>query len=188
MKLQFMHFNNSFIANIRDIFGDPEVQSRMSISDIDEFLKTTNSRLDYFLFVVLDKGEFVGILLAEILNYRTVGIAYAVTRLKRNQGYGKRLLADMVNVRGLIRYDNFIAYVDNDNLPSIRCLEIAGFQRDRTEEENEMYKYVLANRNPNLISIRSVDQSNWEDCIELKPSQEQQEFMASNLYSIAECN
>ncbi|XID95005.1 GNAT family N-acetyltransferase [Paenibacillaceae bacterium WGS1546] len=37
-----------------------------------------------------------------------------------------------------------------------------------------------------MISLRSVDQSNWEDCIQLKPKQEQQKFIASNLYSIAE--
>lgn len=37
-----------------------------------------------------------------------------------------------------------------------------------------------------MISLRSVDQSNWEDCIQLKPKQEQQRFIASNLYSIAE--
>ncbi|WP_285394730.1 GNAT family N-acetyltransferase [Lysinibacillus sp. fls2-241-R2A-57] len=37
-----------------------------------------------------------------------------------------------------------------------------------------------------MISLRSIDQSNWEDCIQLKPKQEQEGFMASNLYSIAE--
>ncbi|GIQ71409.1 GNAT family N-acetyltransferase [Xylanibacillus composti] len=38
-----------------------------------------------------------------------------------------------------------------------------------------------------MISLRSVDQSNWEECIKLKPKIEQQRFIASNLYSIAEC-
>ncbi|GAB0166816.1 GNAT family N-acetyltransferase [Lysinibacillus sp. CTST325] len=37
-----------------------------------------------------------------------------------------------------------------------------------------------------MISIRSIDQSNWEACIQLKPKQEQEGFIASNLYSIAE--
>ena len=37
-----------------------------------------------------------------------------------------------------------------------------------------------------LLSLRSIDQSNWEACIQLKPKQEQEEFIASNLYSIAE--
>lgn len=37
-----------------------------------------------------------------------------------------------------------------------------------------------------MISLRSIDQSNWEECINLKPKQEQQRFIASNLYSIAE--
>lgn len=37
-----------------------------------------------------------------------------------------------------------------------------------------------------LLSLRSIDQSNWETCIQLKPKQEQEEFIASNLYSIAE--
>jgi diamine N-acetyltransferase len=37
-----------------------------------------------------------------------------------------------------------------------------------------------------LISLKSIDQSNWEDCIQLKPKQEQEGFIASNLYSIAE--
>ncbi|UPW84469.1 N-acetyltransferase [Lysinibacillus sp. Ag94] len=37
-----------------------------------------------------------------------------------------------------------------------------------------------------MLSLRSIDQSNWEACIQLKPKQEQEEFIASNLYSIAE--
>lgn len=37
-----------------------------------------------------------------------------------------------------------------------------------------------------MISLKSIDQSNWEDCIQLKPKQEQEGFIASNLYSIAE--
>jgi len=37
-----------------------------------------------------------------------------------------------------------------------------------------------------MISLRSIDQNNWEKCIQLKPKQEQQKFIASNLYSIAE--
>ncbi|MGE7908715.1 GNAT family N-acetyltransferase [Lysinibacillus xylanilyticus] len=37
-----------------------------------------------------------------------------------------------------------------------------------------------------MISLRSIDQSNWEACIQLKPKQEQGGFIASNLYSIAE--
>lgn len=37
-----------------------------------------------------------------------------------------------------------------------------------------------------MISLKSIDQSNREACIQLKPKQEQQGFIASNLYSIAE--
>ncbi|WP_339324664.1 GNAT family N-acetyltransferase [Paenibacillus sp. FSL W8-0194] len=37
-----------------------------------------------------------------------------------------------------------------------------------------------------MISLRSIDRTNWEECIQLKPKPEQQQFIASNLYSIAE--
>jgi len=37
-----------------------------------------------------------------------------------------------------------------------------------------------------LISLKIIDQNNWEECINLKLKQEQQGFIASNLYSIAE--
>ena len=37
-----------------------------------------------------------------------------------------------------------------------------------------------------MITLRAIDKDNWEDCIELKPRQEQEDFIASNLYSIAE--
>ncbi|MED3575916.1 GNAT family N-acetyltransferase [Cytobacillus praedii] len=37
-----------------------------------------------------------------------------------------------------------------------------------------------------MISLRLIDQNNWEECINLKVKQEQQGFIASNLYSIAE--
>ena len=37
-----------------------------------------------------------------------------------------------------------------------------------------------------MIGLRAIDRNNWEQCIHLKPAQEQQRFIASNLYSIAE--
>lgn len=37
-----------------------------------------------------------------------------------------------------------------------------------------------------MISLRLIDQNNWEECINLKLKPEQQGFIASNLYSIAE--
>lgn len=37
-----------------------------------------------------------------------------------------------------------------------------------------------------MICLRLIDQNNWEECIKLKLKQEQQDFIASNLYSIAE--
>lgn len=36
------------------------------------------------------------------------------------------------------------------------------------------------------ISLKTIDKSNWEDAIQLSVNQEQQPFIASNLYSIAE--
>lgn len=37
-----------------------------------------------------------------------------------------------------------------------------------------------------MTTLRDIDKNNWEECIDLKPSEEQRGFMASNLYSIAE--
>ena len=36
------------------------------------------------------------------------------------------------------------------------------------------------------ISLKTIDKNNWEDAIQLSVNQEQQPFIASNLYSIAE--
>ncbi|MMZ63420.1 Spermine/spermidine acetyltransferase [compost metagenome] len=37
-----------------------------------------------------------------------------------------------------------------------------------------------------MIRLKEVCKDNWEECISLKPKQEQMELIASNLYSIAE--
>ncbi|XEC96613.1 GNAT family N-acetyltransferase [Paenibacillus tarimensis] len=37
-----------------------------------------------------------------------------------------------------------------------------------------------------MITLKTIDKSNWEECIQLKPRFEQVKFIASNLYSIAE--
>lgn len=37
-----------------------------------------------------------------------------------------------------------------------------------------------------MITLQALDNSNWEQCAYLKPKLEQEKFMASNLYSIAE--
>ncbi|PZD97325.1 GNAT family N-acetyltransferase [Paenibacillus sambharensis] len=37
-----------------------------------------------------------------------------------------------------------------------------------------------------MITLRSIDKTNWQACIELKPKEGQEGFVASNLYSLAE--
>ncbi|MEQ7052032.1 GNAT family N-acetyltransferase [Paenibacillus alvei] len=37
-----------------------------------------------------------------------------------------------------------------------------------------------------MITLKNIDQDNWEESINLRPSEEQSKFIASNLYSIAE--
>lgn len=37
-----------------------------------------------------------------------------------------------------------------------------------------------------MIALKNIDQHNWEESINLRPSEEQSKFIASNLYSIAE--
>ncbi|MFG1733006.1 hypothetical protein PAEVO_10880 [Paenibacillus sp. GM2FR] len=37
-----------------------------------------------------------------------------------------------------------------------------------------------------MITLHAIDKDNWEDCIRLKPTPEQEKWIAPNLYSIAE--
>lgn len=37
-----------------------------------------------------------------------------------------------------------------------------------------------------MITLQDIDRNNFDECIDLKPSEEQRKFMATNLYSIAE--
>ena len=37
-----------------------------------------------------------------------------------------------------------------------------------------------------MITLQVINKTNWKECIQLKPKQEQEHFIASNLYSIAE--
>ncbi|NWF61643.1 MAG: GNAT family N-acetyltransferase [Fischerella sp.] len=37
-----------------------------------------------------------------------------------------------------------------------------------------------------VITLREINQNNWKECIRLKTTEEQEKFVASNLYSLAE--
>jgi len=37
-----------------------------------------------------------------------------------------------------------------------------------------------------MITMQAIDKQNWEECIHLKPKKEQEQFIATNLYSIAQ--
>ncbi|MFD1175941.1 GNAT family N-acetyltransferase [Paenibacillus puldeungensis] len=84
------------------------------------------------MWAVYDENELIGELCAEMIDYQTVGISYVVNPHKRNQGYCKRMLKEMLELKELSCIHCFEAWVDSDNDPSIRCLEDTGFETTRT--------------------------------------------------------
>ncbi|MNJ54133.1 Spermine/spermidine acetyltransferase [compost metagenome] len=67
---------------------------------------------------------------------------------------------------------------------SISCLVGEVYQLSR---EFEIYRISLQYREESeMILLKAIDKNNWEECIQLKPSSNQERFIVSNLYSIAE--
>ncbi|WP_279538074.1 GNAT family N-acetyltransferase [Paenibacillus turpanensis] len=144
MSLIFRHLNNDLIKQISTWHDDEETRKRISIHNLNDYYAYVSSRLDYFIWAVSDEDEIIGELTAEIIGYKRVGISYIINPNMRNQGYCKRILKEVIKLKELTYTENFEAWVDSDNYPSIKCLEHIGFIRQNVApDENELFHYIF---------------------------------------------
>lgn len=142
MPLMFKHINRELEMHIKAWHGDEETKRRIAIDNLDEYYSFVNSCLDYFIWAVCDENELIGELCAEMIDYQTVGISYVINPQKRNQGYCKRMLKEMLELKELACIHFFEAWVDSDNEPSMKCLENVGFIRQQEESDEDLLHYV----------------------------------------------
>lgn len=145
-RLRLNHLNADNLSHLKEWHEDPETKKRISIEDLDQFYQYVRGKLDYWVWLVSEGDEFIGELSVEIIAYKKASISYQIKPSKRYQGYGKRLLKLLIEMKESLHIDTIEAWVDDDNRSSMRCLESVGFIRIN-EEPNEYSSYIYRHEN-----------------------------------------
>lgn len=142
MTITFEFLNKTYLQQITEWHKEPETLYRVSIEDTDTWFKSVSSNLDYFVWVAREDNELVGEVIVEIIEYKKAVIAFIVNPVLRKQGYGKKLIRSLVDYRFLKDINEFEAWIDEDNLGSIKCVEAVGFIRAKSQIDDDQIKYI----------------------------------------------
>ncbi|WP_106768151.1 GNAT family N-acetyltransferase [Paenibacillus faecalis] len=144
MNLRFTYLNRNHLNLLEEWHKDEETEIRIGIDDLEEWFSFVNSSADYLVWIISDGDEQVGELSVEMTDYKTASISYVINPIRRNRGYGKAILKQMPHLKALLHIEVFEAWVDDDNVPSLICLERTGFVRACEEaDEDGLYHYIL---------------------------------------------
>lgn len=119
---------------------DKPAASRFLSYDKEHFWNYVTMTPNVFYYKVYDGKHLVGALHAELAeNVLYMGIL--VFEAYRRQGFGKRILADVLNDKLPIAYKTVCVSIDRENEPSIRLFEKMGFVLQSTEDELLEYSF-----------------------------------------------
>lgn len=119
-------------------FEDRELARRLSPPDAAWWL-LQHGAPGVGLWLVWQAKEAVGYVQGEADEHdpTTFHFAFAVRPDLRRKGYGRRILRAMLEHPHLAPYRRFVASVEPDNLPSLRCLQSVGFTpQSQAPDEN----------------------------------------------------
>ncbi|QJD83249.1 GNAT family N-acetyltransferase [Cohnella herbarum] len=146
MTITFEFLNEKHLQQITEWHKEPETLYRVSIEDTDTWFKSVSSNLDYFVWVAIEDNELVGEVIVELIDYKKAVIAFIVNPKLRKQGYGKKLIRCLLDYRYLKEINEFEAWVDDDNVGSIKCVEAVGFLKATFQIDDDQIKYVYKRR------------------------------------------
>ncbi|MBD3922136.1 GNAT family N-acetyltransferase [Paenibacillus sp. PR3] len=141
MSITFEFLQERHLPQIREWHRDPETFKRLTIPPVEDWFKFVSSRLDYFVLAASENDELIGEVMVELIEYKRASIAFVVSPTHRCKGYGKRMLASIITHAILTEINEIEAWVDEDHIGSIKCLEAAGFTIDETEDQLVRYLY-----------------------------------------------
>ncbi|GMK37178.1 putative N-acetyltransferase YfmK [Paenibacillus sp. CCS19] len=142
MTITFEFLQMKHLGVITEWHNEIETHKRLSIEDINDWFKTTSSRLDYFVWVIYEDNDLIGEVMVELLVHKKAAIAFIIDPARRLKGYGKKVIKELIDYRFLDEIKEFEAWVDEDNIGSIKCLEAVGFTKVIKQIDDSLIKYV----------------------------------------------
>jgi len=117
-----------------------------------------------------------------------VEVGYGILPHAQNKGYATEAmeaLCDWAFRTGQVK--KILADCMRDNLPSIRVLEKLGMKQVGLNGDLLLWELVLAKTDLKMtIELRAITQANYMECLDLKVAKEQEDFVAPNMFSLAQ--
>lgn len=124
---------------LQQLFGDSQKDWVSPPDDI--WLSRLQNSTDHTAFLVHMLDEPIGYIEIFIESATNHSIRIAITKKYRGQGLGTDVLRDFIEKQPTNIV--FIAYIEPDNLLSIKVFEKAGFSLSDTQNDQNLLKFVL---------------------------------------------
>jgi ribosomal protein S18 acetylase RimI-like enzyme len=142
MSLTFHILSEHQLALFKTWFTDPAIKQRIAFPT-DQWFDYVRSTPDVYAWMIFDGEIPVGYVQLDVEGDNCGSAAFAVRSEYRGQGYGKRILSELVNRQEVIGLNSIEGYVEVDNISGQQCLISAGFQQVNTlPDKDGMIKFV----------------------------------------------
>jgi RimJ/RimL family protein N-acetyltransferase len=142
VDLTFRTIDPTTLRELRTWFADPELEHRVSYPT-DQWFAYVTETPDVFAWMIFDGDMPVGMSQVDLAPESRAYFDFAVKPERRGQGYGWRILQQLVRQPELSTTTALLGYVEPDNTASRRCLLAAGYHNpSETPDADGMIEYI----------------------------------------------
>lgn len=128
---------------IENWFEDNETKKRCGgLFPICDWYENVKALQNYKIIIASNENIIIGVVIFEIYEDKTSSIALLVSPSYRNNGYGRLIIREAVKV--LDKNTEVHAYIEKDNISSIKCFSACGFIKNGIDDDgmiNLSYSY-----------------------------------------------
>ncbi|WP_274364748.1 GNAT family N-acetyltransferase [Paenibacillus thermotolerans] len=138
--MEFVELDLEGLQVLEEWFKDPEVLKRLTGKQpLRQWFQNVQQSSNYWAWMVTQEGQPVGQIAIEIYSDRTAALSLLTHPQLRSQGYGKRMLEQLLLRPELAEAVSIKANIEPDNIASVKCFTKAGF----TEQGTDEYGYLV---------------------------------------------
>ena len=118
----------------------PEISRFISINE-NKYFKFVVKNENVFYYKIFDNDNLIGSVHCEFAD-ETMYLSLLVFPEYQNNGYGTKILEDIINCTLPLEFKNIEVAINDDNIPSVRLFEKVGFVRTSVNGGLITYIYI----------------------------------------------
>ncbi len=143
LAFTFTPVDKSELFLLESWFQNPEIKRKLDgMLPLNKWLNWVRTSDEQRAYIVYEENTPVGLVHLETYSNATASISFLVNPNKWSRGYGRRILSTLKFNHEIADIKAIEAYIEVDNLRSIKCFKAAGFIEQTSEVTEEGFIHL----------------------------------------------